>query len=229
MWWYRQGRCCGRVVPALAAGDEREQAVDQAQAVPDGAGVGERAEVFVAVLLDPARDEQARERLGHGQDEVGVVLVVAQADVVVGPVLLDEVAFQHQRFQFAVHDDRCPGRAMRLDQFARLGRELGALLEVGADAVAEVDGLADVDDLALVVFVEVTAGVRGQGLELLFKAGVLDSHALIIAHGASWGRISRWPVGTCLVMRMFRPCGVLWRATSSMIWLIRNRPRPPSE
>ena len=48
---------------------------------------------------------------------------------------------------------------------------LGPLLEVGADAAAEVDRLADVDDLPGGVFVEVAAGRGGERLELFFERG----------------------------------------------------------
>ena len=64
------------------------------------------------------------------------------------------------------------------DEAADFGRVVGGLLEVGADAVAQVDGLADVDDRAVFVLVEITAGFGGQGREFFFDGG--RCHTLMI-------------------------------------------------
>ena len=55
-----------------------------------------------AVLLHPPRERQPREGLMQVHAQIGIVLVVLEEDVVIGPVLLDEVALQAQRLQVAV-------------------------------------------------------------------------------------------------------------------------------
>jgi hypothetical protein len=76
--------------------------------------------------------------------DVGVALVVLEADVVARAVLLDEVHLQDQRFELgADHDPLDIGDA--LDELAGLVVVLGAGVEVGAQAGAQVDRLADVD------------------------------------------------------------------------------------
>ena len=69
------------------------------QHIPDRSGADVGAEIPGAVLFKTA----AHFRFGVGVPEVhpdiGIVLVVLEKDVVIGPVQLDQVAFQDQRLQ----------------------------------------------------------------------------------------------------------------------------------
>ena len=64
-----------------------------------------RTEVARAVVLDDAGEQDARERLVR-DFQVGIALVVAQADVERRLVPLDQVRFEDQRLDFVVDDDR---------------------------------------------------------------------------------------------------------------------------
>ena len=87
------------------AGADLEVARDHAHDAP-GQAAPERAEVGVAVLLHPPRHQRPRPRLSRRDLDVGVGLVVPQADVVPGPVLLDEGVLEEQGLQLGVGDDR---------------------------------------------------------------------------------------------------------------------------
>ena len=56
-----------------------------------------------AVFLDATGDINAREFFVDGQLDVGISLIIAEQNVVLGLVLLDEIVFQGQRFHFVVH------------------------------------------------------------------------------------------------------------------------------
>ena len=66
----------------LVAGPDPEQPMRQRHRPPRELGRQERAGVEVAVALDPPRDQDARKRLAGRQLQVGIVLVVAEQDVV---------------------------------------------------------------------------------------------------------------------------------------------------
>ena len=79
-----------------------------------------------------------------------------------------EQRFEHQRLFFAVSDDKLEVNDAR-HQLLRFVIERARALKILAHTVAQTLGLADVDDLALGVLVQVTAGLRGQVLQLLLK------------------------------------------------------------
>ena len=120
----------------------------------------ERPEVGVAVLLDPPRHEGPRPRLPRRDLDVGIGLVVAEADVVPGPVLLDEGVLEEQGLELGVRDDRFD-LAVGPQQRLGLGA-LGPRPEVRGDALLERPGLSDVEKLSLVPAEEVDAGRIGQ-------------------------------------------------------------------
>ena len=146
------------------AGGDQEGAVDEVdEAVGEVAGeVG--AEVLAAIFAELACDKDLGVAVAQGEFDVGVGLVVAKEDVEAGLALLDEVVFKGEGFALVVDGD-----VVDVDGLAHEGAGFGIALrgfeEVGADAGAEVFGLADVDDLALGVFVEVAAGLGGDGAD----------------------------------------------------------------
>ena len=118
------------------------------------------AEVLRAVLLHAPGQGQAGEGLLQIHPQVGVVLVVLEEDVVVGPVQLDEVALQAQGLQVAVAQEN-----VEIRDVADHGRDLGSvgrIAEVGADTVFQIDRLAHIDDGTLRVLHQVAAGAFGQ-------------------------------------------------------------------
>src|SRR5207253_805849 len=122
----------------------------------------ERPEIGVPVFGHPAGDERARPLLPRRDLDVGISLVVPQADVVTRAMLLDERVFEQQRFELGVGDDRfqvLPGPEQRL----RLGglRPSG---EVRGHALLERAGLAGVQDLSATVLEKVDAGRVGNVL-----------------------------------------------------------------
>ena len=100
--------------------------------------------------------------------DVGIGLVVAQADVEARPVALDQLVFEDQRLQLGVGDD--PLQVGDLGHQAP-GAGFAIGLEVRPDAVAQHDRLADVDHLAVDGAVDVDAGPLRQGVELLRQLG----------------------------------------------------------
>ena len=120
--------------------------------------------VGAAVLAQAARDVDARPALAQRELHVRVSLVVAQQDVEARLALLDEIVFERQRF-FVVGDDD----VIDVDGFAhqRAGLRVlpAAFVEIAGDAAAQVLRLAHVDDFAFGVFVEIHAGLGGDGAD----------------------------------------------------------------
>jgi energy-coupling factor transporter ATP-binding protein EcfA2 len=137
-------------------------------------GRQERAGVEVAILLDLPRHQHARERLAGRQLQVGVVLVVAQQDVVFRGPLLDEVVLERQRLHHRVGDDDLEALGL-VEQ--RVDARTGAVrAQVAADAVAEHPGLAHIERIAGVVVVDVDAGLLRQAGDLGLE--ITDWHAI---------------------------------------------------
>ena len=97
--------------PFILAGDlpvtgqVREDAAQHVQGLVDGPGGGIRPEVARAVVRHHARDSHFRERFPPMDFDIRVALVVLQADVVLGPVALDQVHFEDQRLQLRTDHD----------------------------------------------------------------------------------------------------------------------------
>ena len=95
-----------RPVLQVAAGAQREELAQELEALVHGRDVRVGAEVARAVLRHAVRQEDARVLLLHRDLDVGIALVVLEADVVMRAVLLDEVALEDQRLDLGVrHDD----------------------------------------------------------------------------------------------------------------------------
>jgi len=93
------------------------------------------------------------------------VLVVAEDDVVPGPVPLDQVGLEDEGLELIAGDDELEVLDLR-HQRVRLRVVRPPVLEVGAHATPERGRLAHVDDLALGVLVEVDARPVGQLIQL---------------------------------------------------------------
>ena len=154
------------------AGPEREEAPDEVHRLVDAAGRRVRPEIAAAVVDELPGALDAREVVGHGDLDVGVALVVLEADVEARLVALDEGGLEEQRLAHRV-DDRVVDLGDPVDDLAdpvALHRP-GLLLPVAAHAAAQALGLADVDDLPALVLHEVHAGPVGQVLEGRFELG----------------------------------------------------------
>ena len=143
------------------AGPQREELAGQAQGLAHGRGRVERPVVRRPVAGHPARHHQAGKGLVGGQLQEGIVLVVAQDDVVAGPVLPDQGGLEHQGLELVVGHDVVEV-ADGADEGVGLGIVRPGLLEVRAHAALQGGRLAHVDDLGLAVLVEVDAGPIGQ-------------------------------------------------------------------
>ena len=97
---------------------------------------------------------------GDGQERVA--LVVHQADVEPGPVLLDQRVLQHERLDVVADLDPLDGLG-RGHHLGRAGRQVPRVLEVVRQALAQRLGLADVDHPAVDVLELVAAGRVGDG------------------------------------------------------------------
>src|SRR5262249_23839794 len=119
------------------------------------------AEVAVAVLPEAAHAIDAGEVFGQRDLDVGVVLVVAQAHVVFGLMVLDVLVLEDQRLDLAAREDELDIGDLGHYR-AILGVELVGIHEVLTDTVAHVAGLADVEDLPIGILVEIDAGSMWQ-------------------------------------------------------------------
>ena len=144
----------------LVAGAPGEELLGEVERGADRFGGGVGAEVAGAVLGDAAGDGDARPGRVDVDLEVGVVLVVLEADVEEGLVALDQGGFEVEGVLLGVGgDDFELGDAFGEDAGLALERAGGA--EVAADAGFEVGGLADVDDAVVGVAEGVDAWFGG--------------------------------------------------------------------
>ena len=119
------------------------------------------SEIGRAVLLEAPRDVHSRILL-LGQLDVGIGLVVAQQDVVLRLVLLDQVVLESKGFLVVVDEDVAEGDGFG-EQAASLGIGQSFVRKIVADPVAQALGLAYVQDLAVSSDELVNAG-RGRQL-----------------------------------------------------------------
>ena len=124
--------------------------------------------IGAAVFAQAAGDEDLRIAVAERELHVGVGLVVAQQDVEARLALLDEVVFEGERFVFVVDEDVVEVDGLAHER-AGFGVGLGGFEKIRADARAKVFRLADVDDFAVGVFVEVDAGLGGEGPDFFLE------------------------------------------------------------
>ena len=156
----------------LVAGADAEQLVRQPHGAPGQLGGQERARVEVAIALHRARHQHARKRFTGGQLQVGVVLVVAEQDVVARRPLLDQVVLERQRLDHRVGDDDGEAGDVVQQRVGLGARPVGS--EVAPDPVAQAPGLADIDGLPRLVGVEIHPWLLWQACDLVFQ--VVDGH-----------------------------------------------------
>src|SRR6202044_3363848 len=113
-----------------------------------------------AVLSQSPRDVYARKTLA-GQLDIRVSFVVAQENVVARLPLFDEIVFERERFFFIIDVDVIDSPRLA-DQ--RSGLDVGqpVVIEITADAAAQIFGFADVQHGSMGVLVEVNARQGGQ-------------------------------------------------------------------
>ena len=196
----------------FVARPDAEQPVGQRHGPASELRRHERAGVVVVVLLDAPRDQDARERLARRELQVGVVLVVAQQDVVARRPLLDEVILERQRLDHRIGDDELEPRRFveqRVDARAHPLRP-----QVAADAVAQHPGLADVQRVPRLVEIEVDPRLLGQAGDPALE--VLDRH------GLHWAFLRAFePKIIAAVMTRYRP----HREASACSRFARSSPR----
>ena len=114
-----------------AAGDP-EYSPDQLEGFAHGFGIGIRPEVFIFLPgLHPefAHVEHSGPLIAECDRDIGVALIVPQADVVGGVMLFDEVGFENERLEFGIGDDSLDiGDLIHHPAFAP--REIRSLLEI---------------------------------------------------------------------------------------------------
>ena len=150
----------------IRARPERQQLADGFHGPAQRLGRRVGPEVKGAIVLDPARVQDSGINLVDRQLQVEVVLVVLQADVEAGAVVLDEVAFEDQRLDLvrALDELEVEDALDHLLDSSRLGV---AGREVLPKPVAQAQGFADIDDLRLGVSKQVNARVVGHRTQAL--------------------------------------------------------------
>src|SRR5690606_25539442 len=175
------------------AGAVLEDLAEQLERLARPLRAAERAEVGAAPAVLLAREVHAWEVLVEADADVGVGLVVAEADVEARPVALDEVLLGEQRLRLRLGRDELDV----VDQGDHLGRAAvpARVAEVGGDPLADRLRLADVDDPPLGVAEQVDARSVREGPALLsqaLSAGFRGGFGG--CHPADEDRKPRWPV-----------------------------------
>ena len=151
-----EARARKRPVDLDPAGPDLEHPLDHLHGAAARAGRQERPEVAVPVPEDPSRHERARPGLPRRDLDVRVRLVVAEEDVVAGPVLLDEGVLEGEGLALGLRDDRVD-RGELGEERLRL-RVLRPGVEVRREPLADRARLPDIQDLPGRVLVKVDAG-----------------------------------------------------------------------
>ena len=147
-------------VKIFSALREHEYLIRCVHALFHGIGTGIGADILRAVIL----------LLQHGRNrfkffpchtDVAVPFIVFEQDVVLGHVLLDKAALQHQCFKFAVGDNIVKILHV-FNHFANLDRMRFRRAEILADAVFQSLCFTDINDLARRVFHNIHARQKRQ-------------------------------------------------------------------
>ena len=136
--------------------------MDQFQRILHRPGAGIRAEVpAAAVLFHIPGKQQSGKILSHCGFNIGICLIVLEHGIIPGPVLLDQVAFQHQSFQFRICKNVLKPGDMR-HHLLNLGRLIPAALEILAHPIFQTDCLSHIDDLIPVIVHQIHSGTGGK-------------------------------------------------------------------
>ena len=140
---------------AVCTAPQGKDAMDTFPGFARGLSGGERPEIARAVpFAHLAHHFQPGEVIPLRKPEQHILLVVAQNDIIVRPVLLDQARLKQQRFLFRGGVQRFQ-RSRVPDHRHGLGRELFLRAKIGKDALAQVARLAHINDLAQRVLVQV--------------------------------------------------------------------------
>ena len=143
----------------LFAGAQQEGLLDQLDALAHRQPAGERPEVL-GLLVEAAAVIGQTRKLARREADIGIGLVVAEEDVVLGRELLDQRVLKNQRLGFRARRRRHHIR--HLLQHQRDARAVAGLLEIGADPPLEVLGLADVKHRLVGIEHAINARILGQ-------------------------------------------------------------------
>jgi hypothetical protein len=144
----------------VGAGADREAAHQEVEGGPDRPGVAVGAEVPDPLSFTSAHHGGAGPLVVQGHGQPGVALVVLEADVVAGQVGLDQRVLEDQRIHLVL--DHHPLDVVGLGHhLGRAGQQVGRVLPVVGQPVAQGLGLAHVEDTALGVVELVGAGGVG--------------------------------------------------------------------
>src|SRR5690242_17896488 len=127
-----------------------------------GEAVGEEgAEIDGTVFAQASRDVDAGKFLEGGEADVRISLVVAEQDIELGLILLDEIIFEREGFAFVIHND-----VIHIGNFAhqRAGFGVGParFQKIRAHAGAQGAGLADIQGRPQGVLKQIDTGIPGK-------------------------------------------------------------------
>ncbi len=162
----------------LVARAQPEHAMGQRHRAPRQLGGQKGPGKKISALLHLSRDEHTGIRLGDRELKVGIILIVAQEDVVPGHPLLDQVVLERERLHDRIGDNHFQPRNV-VEQRVVAGAET-VRAEITPDAIAQRPGFTDVERLACRVRVEVHSRLVRQSLNLLLE--VVNRHRIRYGH-----------------------------------------------
>jgi len=129
--------------PEDPAFPEGEGLVDEGQGIPHGRGGDVRSKIERTVALQPAGDRGSGKRFPGVDAEEGIMLIVSKDDIILGLLLLDQIAFQDKGFKLALGDDILDIFYLR-DHRKEARGEGGGVLEIGRYSFPKRQRLPDV-------------------------------------------------------------------------------------
>ncbi len=135
------------VAPQLGvrARPDREGTQEQVERLSDRVGVRIGAEIAGVLAPGAPHHRRLRPLVADGDRQIGIALVVDEADVETGPVRLDQVVLEHDGLDVAADDDPLDrGRPLHHLSCARV--QVNGVLEIAREPAAQGHRLADVDD-----------------------------------------------------------------------------------
>lgn len=129
-----------------AAGPDMKSPLHQLQDAVYSTGIGKGAEIPGTIPQDTPGHADPRIVVLQRYLDIGIGLIIAKHNIIMGMMLLDKRVFQDQRFHFIGYDD-----GFQIDSMADHGGyfdgPVGIMAYVAFDAVAQIDGLAHINDV----------------------------------------------------------------------------------
>ena len=150
----------------VGARAELEVTVDQPERLSRGGRRVVRAEVLRSIRFRTPYDFQPRPRLARVESQGQVFFVVAELDVVLRLMCLDELVFEQCGFLVGVGDERLDVGELALEPADERAKVTRALLEVATDSVSQATGLADVEHFVVGAMEHVHARRGRERIEL---------------------------------------------------------------